>query len=65
MPKLPLTIGPKKAGTFQIEIDADRFERLAAGLGLFGKDFLKSLDRAEADIRRGRVNRLQSLRDLR
>ena len=68
MAKLPVTIDTKNQSTPQtirVEIDRDRFERLAALLGLYQPDFLKSLDRAEADIRAGRVKNLRSLTDFR
>ena len=56
----------KKAGkaTFTVEFDADRFEQVAAALGMFSDDFLASIDRAEADIQAGRVHKVDSLKDL-
>ena len=48
-----------------IEMDADRFEKLAADFGFFNPDFLKSLDRAEKDVRAGRIYKLKSLKELR
>jgi len=48
-----------------IEFDADKFERLAAVFGFFNPEFLKSLARAEKDIKAGRVAKLRSLKDLR
>jgi hypothetical protein len=48
-----------------VEIDAERLERLAASLGLFSPDFLKSLSRSEKDIALGKTKRLRSLRELR
>ena len=48
-----------------VELDADKFERLASNLGLYSPDFLRSIDRAEADYRAGRVRHVASLRDLR
>lgn len=49
---------------FLIEIDAERFEKLAADLGFFNPDFLQSIDRAEADYRAGRFKKLKSLKEL-
>ena len=46
-------------------MDADQFEKLAADFGFFSKDFLKSLERAEKDVKAGRTRKLQSLRQLR
>ncbi len=48
-----------------VELDAERFERLAADLGLFNSEFVASIERAEKEIREDKVRRLQSLKDLR
>ncbi len=48
-----------------IEMDANRFERLAANLGFFNSDFLKSLDRAEKDYKTRRIKKIESLKELR
>jgi hypothetical protein len=48
-----------------IELDADKFEKLAGVFGLFSSDFLKSLSRAEKDIKAGRVKKVKSLKELR
>ena len=58
----PIVAGSRK---IPIEVDADKFERLAADFGLFNPDFLKSLERAEHDPRAGRIRKLASLHDLR
>jgi hypothetical protein len=63
METLPVKI-EKKAKTYKIEVDADRFERVAAALGMFSDEFLESIDRAERDIKAGRVKKLDSLADL-
>jgi len=57
----------KKEGsrTVSVNFDANRFERVAADFGLFNKDFLESIDRAERDIRAGRVKEISDLRELR
>lgn len=47
-----------------VEIDADKFERLAANLGFFGKDFLKALGRSLKDETAGRVRKISSLKEL-
>lgn len=52
---------PKK---ILIEIDAEKLERLAAILGLFNPDFLKSLKKAEMDYRAGRTRKIASLKQL-
>ena len=61
MKTLPVTITKT---TFIVEFNADRFERIAAALGMFNDDFLASIDRAEKDIKAGRVHKLESLADL-
>lgn len=48
-----------------VEIDRQSFERLVDTLGFFGRDFLESLDRADRDIKKGRVKKLRSLKSLR
>jgi hypothetical protein len=48
-----------------IEIDLDRWERIAADLGLFRREFLESVNRAEQEIARGKMKRLRSLATLR
>ena len=47
-----------------VEFDINRFERIAAALGMFSEDFLASIDRAEKDVKAGRVHKLKSLADL-
>lgn len=50
---------------FLVEMDADRFERLAANLGFFSPEFLASLSRAEKDLKAGRIRKIKSLKELR
>ncbi len=49
----------------RVDIDADRFERLASVLGFFNPDFLASVDRSEREIAAGKARPLRSLRSLR
>ena len=67
MAPLAITIKyPEKIGKkVLIEMNADKFEKLAADLGLFNLDFLESMERAEKDVRAGRVYKLKSLKELR
>lgn len=67
MNALTLTIRPitKRKEKVRVELDAERFERLAAGLGFFNSAFVASVDRAEKEIAGGRIKRLRSLKDLR
>jgi len=48
-----------------VEMDAEHFERLAADFGLFSRDFLASLARAERDIKADRLTKIKSLKDVR
>jgi hypothetical protein len=67
MASLPVTVraaSRARRRTLRIEVDADKFERLAADFGFFGPEFLASLERAEADARAGRVRKIFSLRAL-
>ena len=62
---LPLTISKQRHDKVNIEVDRNRLERVVASLGLFTKDFIASLDRAEEDVQHGRVRAVRSLRSLR
>ena len=67
MKTLPITVTKNikaRKSTFTVEFDADRFEQIAAALGMFSDDFLASMDRAEKDVKAGRVHKLKSLKDL-
>lgn len=65
MANTPITITQKTQKRFRVEIDRNSFERLADSLDLFRPEFLESLDRAEHEIKNGRVKKLKRLRDLR
>ena len=67
MASLTITIKPRlnHSRKILVEMDADKFERLAANFGLFNPNFLESLDRAENDYRYGRITKIKSLRELR
>ena len=64
MSSLELTI-KKRNHRILVEMDADRFQKLAADFGFFSKDFLKSLEQAEKDVRAGRIRKIDSLKELR
>src|SRR4030042_1937697 len=55
----------KKTKKFLLELDAEKFERLAANFGLFNPDFIESLRKAEDDYKHGRVKKIKSLREIR
>ena len=63
-PILPVVINKTKE-RFSVSMDRHSMERLADSLGLFSAEFLRSINRAEADIKAGRVKKLRSLKDLR
>jgi len=68
MKTLPISVTKKTSAqksTFTVEFDADRFERIAAALGMFSDGFLESLDRSEKEIKLGKYKKLKSLKDLR
>lgn len=66
MASLNITINPQNnTRKVLIELDADKFEKLAADFGFFSDDFLKSLNRAEKDYKSNRVRKIGSLKQLR
>lgn len=67
MASLTITIKPQvnQRRKILVEMDAEKFERLAASLGFFNPEFLKSLDRAEKDYQAGRIKKIKSLKELR
>lgn len=60
--KLKTTV---QQNTITIELNADRFEKLANDFGFFNPAFLNSIDRAESDCSSKRVRKITSLKDLR
>lgn len=67
MPTLTATVKQPITSSRKIllEIDAHKFERLAATFGFFNPDFIDSLDRAESDYQNRRVKTIASLKELR
>ncbi len=68
MKTLPITVTKRvqsNKATFTVEFDADRFERIAAALGMFSDEFLASMDKAEKEVKAGKTKKLSSLKDLR
>lgn len=65
MSSLNITLQPKTGRKdIIIKMDADKFERFAASLGLFNASFLKSLDRAEHDYKTKKIRKIKSLKEL-
>jgi len=54
----------KKLNKKIVEFDVDQFEKLAALFGMFNPDFIKRLNKAEKDIKAGRIRKINSLKDL-
>lgn len=68
MKTVPITITKKlknRKTTFTVEFDADRFEQVAAALGMFSEDFLAALAQSEKEIKAGKTRKISSLRELR
>lgn len=67
MGSLAVTIKPKttEQKKIRVEINAEQFERLAANLGFFNQDFLRSLNKAEQDFFHGKIKKIKSLKELR
>lgn len=68
MKTLPVTITKKlknRKTTFTVEFDADRFEQVAAALGMFSDEFLAALEQSEKEIKAGKTRKISSLRELR
>lgn len=66
MKSLIIDIKPNiKSKKIVIEMNADKFEKLAGDFGFFNPEFLKSLNRAEKDYKTGRIKKISSLRELR
>lgn len=55
----------KRSKKVTIEIDADKFQKLAELFGQFNPEFIKSLKESEKDYREGKFSKLKSLKDLR
>lgn len=67
MASLALTVSPfikLRQRKLLVEMDAAKFERLAADFGFFNPDFIKSLEFSEADEKAGRVKKIKSLASL-
>lgn len=67
MASMPITVEKKqkKSAKYVVEFNALSLERLAAACGWYHPEFVTSIERAERDIKAGRVKRLRSFRDLR
>jgi DUF1365 family protein len=64
MKTLNMQINKSRGNIFSVKMDKDRFEALAASLGFFSKDFLKSLKNAEGDHKAGRTRKIKSLKEI-
>ena len=64
MASISLVAKYKTQNKLTLELDADKFEKLLADFGYFSDDFLKSVERAEKDVKAGRVKKYKSLADI-
>jgi len=66
MASLTITIKPQlnRSKKILIEMDADKFEKLASDLGFFSSEFLESLERAEKDYKKGKIKKIKSFKEL-
>ena len=65
MVSLNLTIKKGRNRTHKmVEFDVREFEKLAALFGMFNPEFIKRLNKAEKDIKAGRIRKINSLADL-
>jgi hypothetical protein len=55
----------KNNSKFLLEIDPKAFERIAASLGFYGEDFVKSIETSEKEYKQGKFSKLKSLKQLR
>jgi len=58
MATLDVKINRKK---ILIKLDVEKMEKLLSLLGFFNPEFLKSLERAERDIKEGKIKKIKSL----
>lgn len=70
MPNLNIAIQPQSkqrptGRTFVIELDAEKFEKLAGDFGFFNPEFLKSMEKSERQYRQGKAKTLKSLGNFR
>ena len=66
MSSLTVKIEPKMNNKdIVIKMDALKFEKFTASLGLFSAHFLKSLACAENDYKKNKICKIKSLRELR
>ncbi|MEK7655290.1 MAG: hypothetical protein AAB386_01245 [Patescibacteria group bacterium] len=67
MASLPITLNRTRTESkrkVKLEFNATTFEELARLLGYYSPEFLQSLERAERDIKEGRVYPISSLHKL-
>jgi hypothetical protein len=64
MASLSLVTKNKSQQKIVLELDAFKFEKLMADFGYFSDDFLACVDRAEKDIKAGRIYKSKSLKEI-
>ncbi len=64
MASMNIEIKTNSKSKIVVEMNADKFEKMAANFGFFGDDFLKSLNKSEKDYKAGRVKKISSLSSI-
>lgn len=60
MAKLDLEI-KKQNGKFLIELDAEKFEKLANVFGFYNPEFLEALEKSTKDYKKGKIKPIENL----
>ena len=63
-PKLKTKITKETPKSIHLEISKENFESFCDSAGLYRDDFLKTLDQAEEDHKKGRVTKRESLSEI-
>lgn len=54
----------KKRGSKVIQFSLEEFERLAASFGMINPEIVKRINKAEKDVKSGKIRKINSLKDL-
>jgi hypothetical protein len=65
MVSLNITIKQGKIkGSKIVQFSLEEFERLAASFGMINPEIIKRINKAERDVRSGKIRKINSLKDL-
>jgi len=64
MPTITILEKPGTRGKARIEIDLNRWERLADVFGFYRPEFLKTLKESLRESKTGRIRKVKTLREL-